>query len=355
MKHLNILYYISSHGYGHATRAGQVIRELIKDHTVYIKSTAPKWLLRQTIGCEPLLYPQQYDTGCLQLTNLDVDLEGTINAYLEQSKINKLSIEAELSFIHEKNIDVIVSDIPSFPFLVAKKASISGVFIGNFTWKGIYNFYLKDESNPVIQELAEQYKMADHSLITPLSMDMLELNNRKKISLIARKGNNIRKKLNRDFNIPEGNRLVYYYAGNLGAEKVHSDLIWKNKGYTFISFHQLDLSPANYIFLENGSYPHQEIMASSDFALIKPGYGMVSEALVNRVPIIYPPREDFAEFFAFKKEFETSGGTQLISREDFTAGNWQEALSQIEEKKYRKNYSSTGAVECKEIIEKIAQ
>lgn len=354
MKHLNILYYVSSHGYGHATRAGQVIRELIKNHTVYIKSTAPKWLLRQTIGCEPLLFTQQHDIGCLQLTNLDVDFDATLKAYLEQSKINKLSIETELSFIHENNINAIVSDIPSFPFSVARRASIPGIFIGNFTWKGIYNFYLKDESHPIIQELTEQYKMADHSLITPMAMDMPELNNGQKISLIARKGSNIRKKLNRDFNIPEKNRLVYFYAGNLGAEKIHSKLIEKNKGYTFISFYPLDLPPANYIYLKNGSYPHQDIMASSNFALIKPGYGMVSEALVNKVPIIYPPREDFAEFYAFKKEFETSGGTHLIRREDFNTGNWQEALSRIEEKKYRKSYSAKGAVECKEIIEKIA-
>lgn len=351
MKHYNILYYISSHGYGHAARAGQVILELKKDHTVYIKSTAPEWLLEQVIGSDLLISHRCYDTGCLQLNNMDVDIGGTFDAYLKQSKANKKSLDSELSFIRKKNIEVIISDIPSFPFWVAKRSSIPSVFVGNFTWKGIYHFYLKDETHPVIKELSEQYGMADLSLITPLAMDMPELNNKTKINLIARKGKNIREKLNRKFNIPEENKLVFFYAGNLGAEKVCSRRIGLIKGYTVISFYPLSSLSANYIYIKNGSIPHQDIMASSDIAMIKPGYGMVSEALVNNVKIVYPPRPDFAEYFAFLREFEFSGGTQLISRDDFEIGNWQEALSLIKEKKYKINYSSSGAKECKKFIE----
>ena len=349
---MKILYYISSHGFGHAARAGQVIRELIKDHTVYIKSMAPKWLLQQVIGCEPLLFPRQYDTGCLQLTNMDVDIDGTIKRYLEQSENNNSCINEEISFISDNKINVIVSDIASFPFVVAKKASLPSLFIGNFTWKGIYQLYLKNDSHPVIQELTGQYGMADQSLITPMAMDMPELNNRKKINLIARRGKNIRDELNQKFNIPEKNKLVFFYAGNLGAGNVRSGLIGDIPDHTFISFYPIDSPPANYIYLENGSYPHHDVMSSSDLAMIKPGYGMISEALVNKVQIIYPPREDFAEYFAFKKEFEISGGSLLIRRDDFEKGNWQNSLSQIEDKKYNKNYSSNGAEECKKIIER---
>lgn len=353
MKHLNILYYISSHGYGHAARAGQVIRELVKEHTVYVKSTAPKWLFHQVIGTDPFLFPQTFDTGCLQFNNMDVDIETTLGAYKRQSQANKQSLDSELFFIRDKNIELIVSDIPSFPFLIAKKASIPSVFIGNFTWMGIYSFFLKDGFHPIITELREQYGMADLSLITPLAMDMPELNNQKKINLIARLGNNIRDRLNHDFDIPKANKLVFFYAGNRGVERIHPELIGKIDEHTFISFCPLDSQPANYILLKSVGYAHEDIMASSDIALIKPGYGMVSEALVNNVPIIYPPREDFAEYHAFVKEFEISGGTRLISRDDFSMGNWHATLLSIEGKKYRKNYSSNGAKECKRIVENL--
>ncbi len=133
MKTLNILYYISSHGYGHAARAGQVIRELKKNHTVYIKSMVPKWLLCQVIGEESLLFRHQCDVGCLQTNNFDIAIEKTIHAYQKQTNANQQNIESELSFIKENKIDAVVSDIPSFPFLVAKKASIHSFFIGNFT------------------------------------------------------------------------------------------------------------------------------------------------------------------------------------------------------------------------------
>jgi len=353
MKHHAILYYISSHGYGHASRAGKVIHELVKNNTVYIKTLAPKWLLKQIIGSEPLIIGPSPDTGCLQRNNFDVDIDGTMDAYLKQSEINKLSMESERSFIQEKNIEAIISDIPSFPFLIAKKTSLPSVFIGNFTWKGIYSFYLKNEGHPIIQELAEQYGLADKSLTTPLSMDMPELKDRKKISFIARKGANIRERLNRDFKIPEENKLVFFYAGNHGAGNIPSGLVGKIEGHTFISFYPLDSPPDNFICLESDIYAHQDIMASSDCALIKPGYGMVSEAMVNNIPIIYPPREDFAEYFAFVQEFENSRGALLIKREDFDTGNWMGALSSIKGLKYRKNYSSNGAIECARVIESL--
>ncbi len=238
-----------------------------------------------------------------------------------------------------------------FPFLVAKKASIPSFFIGNFTWKSIYDFYLKDQSHPVIKELKEEYGMANRSLVTPLAMEMPELNHQQNINLIARRGMNIRKTLNKDFHIPEENKLVFFYSGNQGIENVRSSLVQKIKGYTFISFYPLPIPSDNFIFLNNGSYPHQDIMASSDIALIKPGYGMVSEALVNSVPIIYPPREDFAEYFAFLKKFEQSGGTELIGRDDFESGAWEETLLKTSDKGYKKTFASNGAIECKQIIE----
>lgn len=351
MKSINILYYISSHGFGHAARAGQVIRELIKNHTVYIKSMVPNWLLCQVIGKKPHLFRHQSDVGCLQTNNFDIDIGNTIRAYQEQAKANQPHVESELSFIKENKVDLLVSDIPSFPFLVAKKASIPSFFIGNFTWKSIYDFYLKDESHPIIKELKMEYGMATHSLITPLAMEMPELNNQHSINHIARKGNNIRKILNKDLHIPEGNKLVLFYSGNRGIEHIRSNLIQKIKGHTFISFYPLPVPAKNFIFLNNSDYPHQDIMASSDMAMIKPGYGMVSEALVNNVPIIYPPRKDFAEYFTFLKEFEQSGGTELISRDDFESGNWNDALRKAADTKYKKTYASNGAKECKQIIE----
>jgi L-arabinokinase len=184
-------------------------------------------------------------------------------------------------------------------------------------------------------------------------MDMPELKCQKKISFIARKGTNIRDRLNEDFKIPAENKLVFFYAGNHGVGDISSGLVGKIKGHTFISFYPLNSSPDNFICLENDIYAHQDIVASSDYALIKPGYGMVSEAMVNNIPIIYPPREDFAEYFAFVQEFENSGGVLLINREDFIVGNWQEALTSMNDIKYKNNYSSTGAIECARIIESL--
>lgn len=353
MRKLKILYYISSHGYGHAARAGQVIRELVKSHDVTIKTSAPAWLLNTVIGKTLPIYPGKFDIGCVQGNNMDIDEKKTISAYAALSKVNYSNMNSELSFIQGEKFDLIVSDIPPFPFELAKICSIPSVFVGNFTWKGIYESFITEKNHPVIKELESQYKLATLSLVTPLAMNMPELLHIKKISLIARKGINIRARLNHELNIPSDTKLVFVYPGNLGFENVSSEQVQKSEGYFFISFYPLTTEVTNFFHIPVGSYKHEDIMASSDIALIKPGYGMISEALVNEKPIIYPPREDFSEYFAFTDEFAFSGGTVRIDRDDYEKGNWGKALNEIKSVHYKKSYAATGAAECKKEIENL--
>ncbi|MFQ5559686.1 MAG: hypothetical protein ACE5FU_03750 [Nitrospinota bacterium] len=348
-----VLYYISSHGYGHAARAGQVIRELTPDYEIHIKSMAPHWLLESVIGLLPPIYPDSYDIGCVQLNNMDVDVARTVTAYKAKSIDNISSMDREIRFVKKGGFELLISDIPPFPFCVAKEASIPSLFIGNFTWKGIYSAYLKEKNDSVLCELAAQYSMATSALITPLAMDMAEFSCSRKIGLIARQGANVREKLNTAFGIPKKNRLVFLYPGNLGLENVDPMALEQLAEFSFISFYPLKREIKNYIFLQNGEFLHQDIMASADVALIKPGYGMISEAMVNETPFICPPREDFVEYFAFLAEFEHSGGAVIINRDDYESGNWRSAIHLALDTPYKKKYLPTGALECKGEVARI--
>ena len=43
-----------------------------------------------------------------------------------------------------------------------------------------------------------------------------------------------------------------------------------------------------------------DIMAASDAVVTKPGFGIVSDALVNRVPVLYSDRGEFREYAVYR-------------------------------------------------------
>ncbi|MBT5260148.1 MAG: hypothetical protein HOL84_04765, partial [Nitrospina sp.] len=74
----NLAYYISGHGYGHYARSIPVLKQLVSDFNVHIKSQVPKSLFTQHLGEDVNHWPQSIDAGCRHINNsLEVDAEET--------------------------------------------------------------------------------------------------------------------------------------------------------------------------------------------------------------------------------------------------------------------------------------
>jgi UDP:flavonoid glycosyltransferase YjiC (YdhE family) len=66
-----------------------------------------------------------------------------------------------------------------------------------------------------------------------------------------------------------------------------------------------------------------------DGAIVKPGYGVFSEAIAHRVRTLYLPRENFPEVPIMLEDFKKIGLGSVIPREDFYAGRWRRALERL--------------------------
>src|SRR5580704_6206460 len=136
-----ILYYISGHGFGHASRAIELIRELRvqrSDARIVVRTSVPRWLFAPIAGGDVQVQALETDTGVVQTDSLHLDEEQTArNAgrFFEDFD-RRAAIEAEL--IRGIGADLVAGDIPPLAFAAARRAGVPSVAIGNFTWDWIY-------------------------------------------------------------------------------------------------------------------------------------------------------------------------------------------------------------------------
>src|SRR5687768_5872987 len=75
-----ILFYISGHGFGHASREVEIINQLgaLGTGPILIRSAVSPGLLRRTVTADYELLPGVCDTGIVQTTSISHDDEATV-------------------------------------------------------------------------------------------------------------------------------------------------------------------------------------------------------------------------------------------------------------------------------------
>jgi len=143
----NITFYITGHGYGHATRSLEIIKTLMRaDENIFfhIISNVPDWQFKLNLTRNYKLYPSQIDMGAIQKNSYSVDKLATLkHAEALYSRKSEL-VAKETEFIRRTNSKIILSDIPPLAFEVAHAAGIPGIGISNFSWDWIYASYLAE-------------------------------------------------------------------------------------------------------------------------------------------------------------------------------------------------------------------
>jgi L-arabinokinase len=328
---MHILYYITSHGYGHAVRSAAVcdaLGALSPDIRISIKSGVPAKFFDEELTVPHSVIKGSFDIGCLQSDGVTVLMEETLRAYSGISANNKLSLDDEARWCESNGVDCIVSDITPFAFDVADRAGIPSAAVSNFTWHDIYAPYVKrfPEYIPVLSTMAEQYAKASKALALYPSSPMPIFKNKIPTPILGRKGNDRRSDIYHTFGIDSSKRLGLIYTGNFGLDSVRWDRLEGFGGWEFIGVYPLPGSPKNFHTVTKDQFRYQDLSASADAIVGKMGYGVFSESLLNGVPLIYLPRDDFSEFQTLDAEAKRLGSGVCIDAETFAEAGWEDAL-----------------------------
>lgn len=325
-----IAYYISAHGFGHAARSVQILRELPASIALHIKTGVPEWFFSQEIR-RPFTYIHDtFDCGAMEDAR-GVDRLATLSTYASIAQRNAQRLREEAGWLRSIGARCVASDIAPFPLRAAAEAGIPGCLVANFTWFDIYEPYVADypRFQPMLDAMFAEYRLAHTTFVTPPSLPMPYLPHAETAGLVARRGRNRREELAQSLGLSLSRPLILFYAG-----KPAMGFPWHRlesmREYAFATFMRANGAlPPNAFSIEPGRFSHPDVLASADAVVAKAGYGMAGECLVNARPMLYTDREHFAEFAALDEALRNWGGAIRIPRHQFYAGEWDEALPRL--------------------------
>src|SRR5574341_2068301 len=128
----HVAFYITGHGFGHATRMAAVasaLAEQVPGLRLSLVSTAPEWLFSLNLpgGCQ--IRPRALDVGVIQYDPIRLDPAATLAAYTRLLARQPALVEEEAETLRREHVDLVVADIPPAAFLVAHRAGIPGIGI----------------------------------------------------------------------------------------------------------------------------------------------------------------------------------------------------------------------------------
>src|SRR6266536_1545653 len=175
---LRINYYISGHGYGHATRSAQLISALLSSPTTHITiiTTAPKHLFPSSPRVSFIL--QEVDSAIIQPQPYTIDASASFSnllAFLAEAESAEWR-ERTADILNDTQCNLILADAP-YPVAWAERAKEKGVksiLVSNFTFDAIFAqllMYLPSTSSSnekhVIERLQKLYMTYDFAICLP--------------------------------------------------------------------------------------------------------------------------------------------------------------------------------------------
>jgi uncharacterized protein (TIGR00661 family) len=359
---LNICFYISDYGYGHASRDIAIIRRILdefNDVKMYIKTGEPFHFVMNSLPKKNVeVIQSENDIGVVFKENsVTVDCERTKRVLNDWLASWDGYIQDEERFYENHKIDLILSDIVPQPFIIADEQNIPSIAISNFTW--YYIFYNLFGDIAATERIKEAYQLAVIALVLPFNESMDIFKEKKEISLVSREITIDRYEMRRKCGVSEDELLVYVSVGrSFDPSFMNNTKKIDNPGVKFLVSSNVRLPHENVIKIPNNETESQNYIAMCDLAVSKIGYSTVSEAIKAKIPMFLLKRNGFKEDELIGNEVEKLGIGRFISEHVFLDGNWANELNSLD--KYMRNFDALsgrltkdGTLEIVDVIKEV--
>jgi L-arabinokinase len=367
-----IVFYISGHGFGHASRSIEVINAILAQRPetrVGVRTSAPRWLFDLTVKGKVSYSTLECDTGVVQSDALTLDEADSIRRAASFHSDLVTRAASETRSLRELGAGLIVGDIPPLAFAVGASAGIPSIGLGNFTWDWIYADYPRVRLAPsLLPTIRGAYAKASMALRLPMSGGFESFANVRDIPFIARRAHRSREEVCKLLRIPADKPLVLSSFGGFGLSTIDTDVLAKLKKYTVLV---TTMTPAARVkkdtpaaerkgslvtineeaMYNNIGVRYEDLVGASEVVVTKPGYGIISECIANDSAVLYTPRGHFPEYDVLVDEMPKYVRSALITHEDLVAGKWESALDKLlAQPKIKKKPEINGAEVAADIL-----
>jgi hypothetical protein len=366
-----IVFYISGHGFGHATRSIEVINAILvrrPETRIGVRTSAPRWLFDMTIRGKVSYSSLECDTGVVQIDALALDEADSIRRASAFHSDLVTRAASETRVLRELGAGLIVGDIPPLAFAVGASAGIASVALGNFTWDWIYADYPRVRLAPsLLPTIRGAYAKASMALRLPMSAGFDSFSNVRDIPFIARHATKTREEVVKLLKLPSDKPLVLTSFGTYGVPGLDTDALVKLKKYvaivvesqpvgrgkkeTPLSERRGSLISVNEEALYDAGIRYEDLVGAASVVVTKAGYAIISESIANDTAVLYTSRGHFPEYEVLVEEMPKYVRSAFISQEDLFTGKWDSHLDKLlAQPKPKKKAETNGAEVAADIL-----
>ncbi|MGQ0734708.1 MAG: hypothetical protein ACT4QD_13765 [Acidobacteriota bacterium] len=340
--HTSIVFYISGHGFGHASREIEVINALLArrpDLHIVVRSTAPRWLFELTVRGGVEYHHVECDTGIVQIDSVRLDVEASLRRATEFMASFSARVADEAATLERLGAQLVAADIPPLGLAAAARAGVPGVAIGNFTWDWIYSAY--PNSTALVDQLGRAYASATRTLRLPMHGGFATCPNLIDVPFVARRSRRDPAETRRQLGLPAEDRLVLLSFGGLGLDGLDLDALAQLEGYVVLVSGRTpraqlpaalgggrlgSVIPLNEDAMYAAGIRYEDVVRAVDVVVTKPGYGIIAECLANDTALVYTSRGHFLEYDVLVAALPRLLRTAYLDHADLLGGRWQAAL-----------------------------
>lgn len=362
---MKLTFYISGHGYGHATRMIALMNELLRNRPmpeIEVRTAVPEWLFRSGIPAPFTYTPLSIDAGVVERDLYHQDIEATLKRSAEIMGNEEHITAAEVEHLKNFGTDLIISDIPPLASSIGHMSGKPVVAIGNFSWDFIYSSYVNVFStyNSLVDRIRVLYQHTNLLLRLPFNHEMTAFPVQKDIPIIARLPEINRARVRHQLGIDdEEQRQVVFVALRQSqlVDNAMNDLL-RNGKYKVVTVNQTSLKPDSGLVILNEAWTSRfvDVLHASDVVVSKLGYSIAAECIASRTPLIYPPRFDYPEHELLQHGIKDTLPSAEIPLKDFISGKWSKHIQSLLASGFHwRDIPIDGAAKAADIIRTMAQ
>ena len=355
---MNLAFFISSHGFGHAARAAAVMAALHAPHPALhfeIFTQVPRWFFEDSLAGPFNYHPALTDIGLVQTSPLSEDLSQTVrrlNEFLPFDEAHVSELAAQV-----RHCALVLCDIAPLGIAVARAAGIPSVLIENFTWDWIYEGYRADAPGlqPHIDTLHGVFNSADYHIQTAPACDAL-----RPAHLVTRPvSRNARTpavRIRERLGLPLQAKAVLLTMGGVEGAYNFPDRLGEQPAVYFVIPGGSDSHErrGNVVLLSHHSgFFHPDLLNACDAVVGKLGYSTLAEAYQAGIPFGYIQRPRFRESAVLAAYIQAEMRGLEIPAAHFEDGSWLSALPALLALPRIERRGRNGAVEVVEFISQL--
>lgn len=339
----DIVFYISGHGFGHASREVEIINALGRarpDLRIVIRSAVSPGLLARTLTVPYELRPGPCDSGIVQSSSVMHDDQETVQSAIEYFGAWSAHVEAEILDLGATRPAVLVGDIPPVAFEVGARIGVPAFAISNFTWDWIYETHpgMTDAAPWLLPLIKDAYGKATQALELPFSGGFEIFPRRQSLPLVARRPTRTRAETRAHFGVPQDRPAVLLSFGGYGLPELNLHQVDCLTDWTVVTTDRITpqgppVPPGVAYVVESAfvgsGFRYEDLVAAVDVVLTKPGYGIVAECVATGTAMLYTSRGHFREYDVLVQGLRRFARSRFLPQPDLFAGRWRDALDAL--------------------------